>query len=547
MSLELYRNGSIYSPADPFATAMLVENGTVAWIGTEAAAGALLDSRMTEIDLQGALVTPAFVDSHAHLASLGAKLNGLDLSGVRSADELLAAVAADEGTGLLLGAGWDESGFASGTVPGPEELQRAVGDREVYLARADVHSALVSPKLADRLGLVEGPEYSGALVRGRAHERVRAAVFAFEEATSARNRNSALAHLASTGHGTVVEMAAEHVSGRADLEALLGRSDQEKAATPEVFAYWAELVDSEQQARDLLASFDSTAVVGLGGDLNIDGSIGSRTALLRADYADAPGDRGTAYLDAQRIGAHIAACSLAGIQTSFHVIGDAGLDLALEGFDRAAEKVGLAKVQAGRHRLEHVEMVDDAARERMLGFALTASMQPGFDAAWSGTGGMYEQRLGATRADAMNGIGQFLSTGVPVVIGSDAPVTPVSPWSAVKACLELRDPAARISARAAFMAHTRSGFRALGSPSPFAGQLVNGAEATFAIWDAAELSVQTPDLRVSSWSTDARAGTPMLPVLEDELPQCLRTVRAGTVLFDDMGQGSEEDSYGNSR
>ncbi|MET0977226.1 MAG: amidohydrolase family protein, partial [Paeniglutamicibacter terrestris] len=145
------------------------------------------------------------------------------------------------------------------------------------------------------------------------------------------------------------------------------------------------------------------------------------------------------------------------------------------------------------------------------------------------------QRLGANRAASMNGIGQFLSAGVPVVIGSDAPVTKVNPWAAVKACLELSDPSARISARAAFMAHTRSGFRALGVPNPLAGQLVTGAEATFAIWDAAELSVQTPDLRVSSWSTDARAGTPMLPVLEDEVPNCLRTVRAGEVLFDALG------------
>jgi predicted amidohydrolase YtcJ len=171
----------------------------------------------------------------------------------------------------------------------------------------------------------------------------------------------------------------------------------------------------------------------------------------------------------------------------------------------------------------------------MLDFALTASMQPGFDAAWGGAGGLYTQRLGDARAAGMNGVGQFLSAGVPVVIGSDAPVTVASPWAAVKACLELSDPQARISARAAFMAHTRSGFRALGSPNPMAGQLVNGAEATFAVWDAAELSVQTPDLRVSSWSTDARAGTPMLPVLEEELPSCLRTVRAGNVIFDAMG------------
>lgn len=537
MSLEMYRNGSIYSPADPFATAMLVEDGTVAWIGTEAAAGALLDARMTEIDLQGALITPAFVDSHVHLASLGARLKGLDLGATRSATEVLAAVdvAAANTAGTILGAGWDESTFASGSLPTSDQLHRAAPDREIYLARVDVHSALISPALAHRVGLAEGPEYVDGLVRGTAHERVRSAVFAYDPLANTENRNLALQHLAATGHGTVVEMAAEHISGRADLEALLGRTDAEKVSSPEVYAYWGQAVGTEDEARSLLASFNSPSVVGLGGDLNIDGSIGSRTALLRADYSDAAGERGTSYLDVDSISAHVAACSLAGIQASFHVIGDAGLDLALEGFARAAESVGIAKVQAGRHRLEHVEMVDDAARAQMLAFALTASMQPGFDAAWGGPGRLYEQRLGGSRAASMNGVGQFLAAGVPVVVGSDAPVTSVSPWASVKACLELSDPQARISARAAFMAHTRSGFRALGAPNPYAGQLVTGADATFAIWDAAELSVQTPDLRVSSWSTDARAGTPMLPVLEDELPNCLRTVRAGHVLFDALG------------
>ena len=79
MSLSLYRNGSIYTPADPQATAMLVEDGTVAWIGSESAAGALADSRMDVIDLEGGLVTPAFFDSHVHLGELGAALESVDL------------------------------------------------------------------------------------------------------------------------------------------------------------------------------------------------------------------------------------------------------------------------------------------------------------------------------------------------------------------------------------------------------------------------------------------------------------------------------------
>ena len=99
-------------------------------------------------------------------------------------------------------------------------------------------------------------------------------------------------------------------------------------------------------------------VLGLAGDLNIDGSIGSRTAALREDYADAPGERGNLYLSAAEAAAHLAACSLLGIQAGFHVIGDAGLDAALDALDLAAAEVGEQRVRAAGHRFEHVELAD---------------------------------------------------------------------------------------------------------------------------------------------------------------------------------------------
>ena len=138
-------------------------------------------------------------------------------------------------------------------------------------------------------------------------------------------------------------------------------------------------------------------VLGLAGDLNIDGSIGSRTAALRADYSDAPGERGSLYLSAAEAAAHLAACSLLGIQAGFHVIGDAGLDAALEALDLAAAEVGEQKVRAAGHRLEHVELADAESISRLAKYSVTVSAQPGFDAAWGGDGGLYGQRLGSRR------------------------------------------------------------------------------------------------------------------------------------------------------
>ena len=74
--VTLYRNGSVYTAADPFATAMLVDGDTVAWVGSEQAATSIADSSMDVIDLQGALLAPGFVDSHVHLTETGIALEG---------------------------------------------------------------------------------------------------------------------------------------------------------------------------------------------------------------------------------------------------------------------------------------------------------------------------------------------------------------------------------------------------------------------------------------------------------------------------------------
>jgi predicted amidohydrolase YtcJ len=295
-------------------------------------------------------------------------------------------------------------------------------------------------------------------------------------------------------------------------------------------AYWGQLVGSVDEAHALLDSL-GVPVLGLAGDLTIDGSIGSRTALLLADYDDAPGHRGAAYLDAEDVGRHLAACSELRIQGGFHVIGDGGLAIALDGLRRADELAGASAVRAAGHRLEHVEMASRDDIAELAAHAVTVSAQPLFDGAWGGKGKLYSERLGA-RWEGMNPFASFASAGVPVCFGSDAPGCAQDPWASVAACLNHSTQAERISARAAFIGHTRAGWRAVRHPDPLIGQLVPGAPASFAVWEVDELMVQVADGRVQAWSTDPRARTPLLPALDTaNPPRCLATVHRGDVLF----------------
>ncbi|MGN6441702.1 MAG: amidohydrolase [Arthrobacter sp.] len=529
----LYRNGSVYTAADPFATAMLVDGDTVAWVGSEQAASSIADSSMEVIDLRGALVAPGFVDSHMHLTETGIALESLQLGAVTSARALLDAVAGAGGNGPVLGHGWDETTWADSTLPSAEELERAAGARPVYLSRVDVHLALVSPSLAQSADLRGKDGYDGGpRVTRAAHEAARLATRRLPRESLKRHQERALAEAAANGYVAVAEMGAPHIGGVDDLllAAAWNGGVDGGAQFPEVLPYWGELVSTEEQARALVGQFEG-GIRGLAGDLNIDGSLGSRTAALRAGYSDAAQERGALYLSVDQAAAHLAACSLAGIQGGFHVIGDAGLDAALEALDLAAKEVGEQRVRAAGHRFEHVEMADAAAVAKLAHYSVTVSAQPAFDAAWGGAGGLYEQRLGEL-SRSMNPVAAFYSAGVPVCFGSDSPVTPLRPWASVRACVEHHNAAERISARAAFLGHTRAGWRAARHANPMAGQLVPGAPASFAVWEVEELMVQVADGRVQSWSTDPRARTPLLPALDTGSdPVCLQTVKNGTELF----------------
>ncbi|MDT5034212.1 MAG: hypothetical protein QOC94_4383 [Actinoplanes sp.] len=461
--------GRFYSAADPRATAMLVRDGKVAWLGQDADAPAA-DRR---VDLAGAMVTPAFVDAHLHATDTGLAVDGLDLSGVRSAGELLAAVsafAAARPAGVLVhGHGWAESTWADQSPPDAAALDSAGGGRRVYLSQASVHSALCSSALLVSARGVAGYDGSG-WVREQAHHAVRAV--ALESLTAAQRtaaQRTALRRAAAMGIAAVHECGGPGTSSEDDFRSVLRLS---QAGLPQVFGYWGEL-GGAARARELGAT-------GAAGDLYADGALGSRTAALREPYADGPGC-GEAFVSAEQAGQHLLDCVAVGVQGGFHAIGDAAIATVLDGFAIAAKAVGVDVLREGRHRLEHVELADKAMIARFVEFGVVASVQPVFDALWGGPGRMYAQRLGVSRALASNPIGAMHATGVSLAFGSDSPVTALDPWSVVVAAAAPRNPAFRMSVRAAFAAASRGGWRAAGVDG--VGVLAPGASATFAVWE----------------------------------------------------------------
>lgn len=525
---QLLIRGRIHSPAHPDATAMAVRDGVVAWLGSDDVGRAQFrDAEI--IDLDGAFVAPAFVDSHVHMIATGLTLTGLDLRAATSRQhclQLLSEYARAHPDGPIWAHGWDESAWPQPLAPTTDDVDATVGDRPAYLARVDVHSAVVSTalrRIAPNLNDCNGfhPQHP---VTADAHHDVRAAACSLlTRDLRTQARVAALDAAAALGIVAVHECAGPDIGGLGDLQELC-----DTAHGVDVVGYWGQAVTTADEATDLLAS---TGARGLAGDLFVDGALGSRTAWLSEPYADA-GHCGHSYLDPEAITAHVLACTEVGIAAGFHVIGDAAVTAVVDAFAAVVDRCGVAAVSRCGHRLEHLEMVSDEQAHRLGSWGVIASVQPNFDALWGGDADMYARRLGAVRGRRLNPLALLASSGVPLAFGSDTPVTSMNPWATVRAATHHRTPGSAVSVRAAFAAATRGGWRAAGVRDGVAGTLVPGAPASYPVWDAGPLAVNAPSDAVQRWSTDPRSRVPALPRLDDAdpLPRCLRTVHRGEVI-----------------
>ncbi|MFP4636058.1 MAG: amidohydrolase, partial [Nitriliruptoraceae bacterium] len=356
------------------ARALLVRGSRVVWIGDDPDQAPPHRERH---ELPGCVIGPAFVDAHLHLTPTGLGLRGLDLSDARSRAELLEAVAtyAQQHPGRVIwGHGLEPDHIVDG-LPSPDELSMAAGERTVYLSRVDGHAALVDHDTlgaaplarADGVGRSdEGP--TGVLKREANHIARRWAVGAMDSAELAAARRTAVRTAAQRGLATVHEMASPDIMGLSDLDAWV-----EGEWPIEVIPYWGGLDLGVVIERDLRQA---------GGDLLLDGSLGSHTAALEAPYADRPWESGHLELDDETLGAWFREVAHAGLQSAVHAIGDAALRQVVRCWSQVAEALepegGVDLVRRGRHRIEHAEVLPPDLLDDVAELGLVISAQPAF-------------------------------------------------------------------------------------------------------------------------------------------------------------------------
>lgn len=487
------------SAGGPNRRAMLLAGDRIVWLGPSARAAPPHDRL---VDLGHAWVCPSFVDAHVHGTATGIALTGLDLRGSASLAECLDRLrryGQEHADDTLIGFSWDDFTWPEQRPPMAAELADAAPDRAVLLARVDGHSCVVDTGTLARLPLdglagvdrdADG-EPTGLLVE-QAGEAARRRLFArLSPPQLDAARRATCRRAVALGIGALHEMGHPGISSLADA-----RTWAAGDWPVDVHTWWAQLDPSA--AEDLRP----------GGDLFLDGSIGSHTAAVFDGYADG-GGVGKLFHDDDAVAGFFLGATQAGRGAAVHAIGDQAIDQAVRALEAAAAVTGVHAVRACRHRIEHLEMVSPDQVTRLSDLGVVASVQPAFDAAWGGPHGLYARRFGAATASRMNPFAWFSAAGVPMAFGSDATVTPLDPWGGVWAA-EHHQGGQGVPRRAALTAHTLGGRFAAGQDD--VGPLRPGARADFAVWGEDPLTVQDPRV----------------------LP-CLATVVAGQVVHGALG------------
>ena len=490
------------------------EGGRIAAIET---AGAFSGDHGPSIDARDGWILPGFVDAHVHLVLAGTVSGQIDLKGCPDRatfeariEQGLETLRDDE---WLISHGWLESDWG-GEIPDASWLA-AAGDRPAVCIKHDHHACLVNPaalaialeRFGDRTCPAGGEivrdaqgRPTGLMLESAAWMIVNPVVPTPSVETRRGTTIAASQYLATLGITQVGSMTyAEEVID------VLDAIRDELAVGVAVTMLDRELpIDAPLARLESLDRDDRVRLIGC--KAFIDGTLGSRTAAMLADYADRPGERGMLVELAERgeLMTWIEFVVKRGWSPSMHAIGDAAARLALDACDHAERFAREAGLEPPKIRIEHCQTVDPADIPRFKTSDRHASMQPTH---LLDDGTTVEHSLGSERFDAFFPFRAIHDAGGTLCFGSDWPIENPDPIEGIRVAVTGRDRHGRVvpgtrtvDVATAIRAYTTNARAALGLP-PVAIEIGDPADLVVLDRDPAALdwTTETPTVRLTAF------------------------------------------------
>jgi predicted amidohydrolase YtcJ len=442
MKAELIIHGARVFTADPdnpFADSLAIRSSRIMAVGRQADIDSLRGPDTRVIPGKGNTLMPGFIDSHYHLQLGSVELADAQLEGVHSQAALAARLRAyaqeNIKTEWIVG---QRMPYLAGALLTRHDLDRIIADKPLVLCTYDGHTVWANSAALERAGLLHGAETapgseivmlpdgtaSGELREPAAFQRVTRLIPGLNEAGIRRQLQRGLAQAAALGITSIHNM-------DGDLQQLTRYMAMEDLGELTLRVYVPFSVTPETEAADLEEALEMAYAnpggMARGGAAKffMDGVIESYTALMLDDYADAPGNCGSALYSAELFNRLATACDRLGLQIFVHAIGDAAVQRTLDGYESVQKANGR---RDSRHRVEHIEVVhpDDLPRFRELG--AIASIQPEHAPGEAESQDIWPSRVGPQRWDHSFAWRWLREAGARLIFGSDWPVVTQSPF-----------------------------------------------------------------------------------------------------------------------
>jgi len=420
---------------EPAPTAVAIAGDRIFAVGADATVLQTRGETTQQIDLQGAVVIPGFIDGHAHLYGLGKALAEIDLVGTASAAAVveLVAEAAVQLPDLewLQGRGWDQNDWAVTEYPDRSLLDAAIADRPVLLRRVDGHAAWANSAALRRAGIdASTPDPDGGAILRDANgeptgilidngvDLVRDIIPKVADQEVRRRIGLAVEHCLRHGitgvHDAGVSwQRVQLYREMADRQELGLRLYVMLENTPETLVpgYIEGPLITENRMLTVRAV-----------KLYADGALGSRGASLLKPYTDEPDNRGLMVTPGGQLREVMEQAGYAGFQVCTHAIGDRANRTVLNLYEQVLPTVRTSNDM--RWRIEHAQIIDPKDLPRFARLGVIAAMQPVHctsDMAW------VEERLGPTRLAGAYAWRSLADSGTRLCFGTDFPVEDVDP------------------------------------------------------------------------------------------------------------------------